>query len=89
MCDKEFIWNPSNCECECDISCDIGEYLDYKNFKCKKKILDKLTEQCIENINGHEMLYDEITLNEMILFHQVKIKHLILVLYIYYCFLCF
>ena len=22
MCDKGFIWNPSNCECECDKSCD-------------------------------------------------------------------
>ena len=31
MCDKGFIWNLSNCECECDKSCDIGEYLDYKN----------------------------------------------------------
>ena len=24
MCDKGFIWNPSNCECKCDKSCDIG-----------------------------------------------------------------
>ena len=24
--------NPSNCECECDKSCDIGEYLDYKKL---------------------------------------------------------
>ena len=31
MCDKGFIWNPGNSECECDKSCDIGEYLDYKN----------------------------------------------------------
>ena len=22
---KGFIWNPSNCECECDKSCVIGE----------------------------------------------------------------
>ena len=36
-CDKEFIWNPRNCVCECDNSCDIGEYLDYKNCRCKKK----------------------------------------------------
>ena len=36
-CEKEFIWNPSNCECKCDKSCDIGEYLDYENCKCKKK----------------------------------------------------
>ena len=27
--DKGFIWNPRNCECECDKSCYIGEYLDY------------------------------------------------------------
>ena len=29
LCDKGFIWNPSNYECECDKSCNIGEYLDY------------------------------------------------------------
>ena len=54
VCDKGFICNPSNCECKCDISCDIGEYLDYSNCKCRKKIFDKLTEECIEN-------FDEIT----------------------------
>ena len=37
MCDKGFIWNPSNCERERDKSCDIGEYLDYKHYKCKKR----------------------------------------------------
>ena len=37
MCDKGFFWNPSNCECECDKSCDIGEYLNYKNCICRKK----------------------------------------------------
>ena len=37
VCNKGFIvWNPSNCECECDKSCDIGEYLDYENCKCTK-----------------------------------------------------
>ena len=39
ICDKRFIWNPSNCECECDKSCYIGEYLDYENCKCRKKLL--------------------------------------------------
>ena len=62
MCDKGFIWNPSNCECKCDKSCDIGEYLDYKNCKCRKRIIDKLFEECSENIDGNEMLYNE-TLN--------------------------
>ena len=35
---KQFFWNPSNRECECDKSCDIGEYLDYSNCKCRRKI---------------------------------------------------
>ena len=59
MCDKGFIWNPSNCECECDKSCDIGEYLDHKNCKCRQRIIDKLVEECSENIDGNEILYNE------------------------------
>ena len=51
MCDKGYIWNPSNCECECDKSCHIGEYLDYSNCKCRKKLYDKLIEECTENID--------------------------------------
>ena len=58
-CDKGFIWNPSNCECKCDKSCDIGEYLDYKNCRCRKKIIGKLAKECSENIDGNEMLYNE------------------------------
>ena len=42
--DKGFIWNPSNCECECNKSFDVGEYLDYENFKCRRKPVDKLVE---------------------------------------------
>ena len=45
------IQNPSNCECECDKSCDVGEYLDYENCKCRKKIVDKLIEECSGNID--------------------------------------
>ena len=50
MCDKGFIWNPSNCECECDISCDIGEYLDYEKCKCRKRLIDKLVNECTKNV---------------------------------------
>ena len=49
-CGKGFIWNPSNCNCECDKSCDAGEYFDYENCKCRKKLVDKLVEQCTENV---------------------------------------
>ena len=51
ICDKGVIGNPSNCECECDKLCDVGEYLDYENCKCKKKFVNKLVEECIENID--------------------------------------
>ena len=50
ICNKEFIWNPSNCECKCDKLCDAGEYLDFKNFKCRKKLVEKLVEKCTETI---------------------------------------
>ena len=36
VCNIGFVWNPSNCECECYKSYDFSEYLDYKNCKCKK-----------------------------------------------------
>ena len=62
MCDKGFIWNPSNCECECDKLCDVGEYLDYKNCKCRKRLTDKLLEECSENIDENKMPHNE-TLN--------------------------
>ena len=62
MCDKGFIWNPSNCECECDKTCDIGEYLDYENCKCRKKLVDKLVDECTETIE--EVKLAQITLAE-------------------------
>ena len=51
VCDKKSIWNPSNCDCEYDKSCDVGEYLYYKNCKCKKSLVDKLVGKCTENID--------------------------------------
>ena len=62
ICDKGFVWNPSNCECECDKSCGIGEYLDYENCKCRKKLFDKLDDGCTENVE--EVKLPEITLAE-------------------------
>ena len=51
VCDKGFILNRSYFERECNKSCDIGEYLDYENCKCRKKIVDKLVKECTENID--------------------------------------
>ena len=65
MCDKRFIWNASNYQCECDESFDMEEYVDYQNCKCKKKkkLVDKLVEECNESIDGNKMIYDG-TLND-------------------------
>ena len=63
-CDKGFIRNPSNCEYECDKSCDIGEYLDYSNGKCRKKLVDKLVEECIENIEETRLVEKTTAKNE-------------------------
>ena len=51
VCEKGSILNPSNCECECDKSYDVGEYLDYESCKCRKKLVDKLVVKCTENID--------------------------------------
>ena len=59
-CDKRFIWNPSYCSCECDKSCVIGEYLDYKNRKCRQRIAGSLVVKCSKIINENEMIYNEI-----------------------------
>ena len=56
MCDEGFIWNSSNCKCECDKSCSIGEYLDYSNCKCRKKLVDPLVEECTENIEETKLV---------------------------------
>ena len=58
VCDKGFSWNPSDCSCECDKSCGIGEYLDYKSCVCKKTLVDKLVEECSSVIEENK-LYNE------------------------------
>ena len=61
---KRYIWNPSNCKCECDKSCDIGEYLDYENCKCGKKLVDRLVEESTENIEKTSLVEKTSAKNE-------------------------
>ena len=51
ICDKGYVWNPSNWECECDKPCDVGKYLDCENCKCRKRLVDKSVDECDENID--------------------------------------
>ena len=59
LCDKGYAWNPSNCECECDESCDVGEYLDYEKCKRRKRLIDKLVDECDETINEEVKILDK------------------------------
>ena len=76
MCDKGFIGNPSNFESECDKSCDVGEYLDYENWKCRKKRVDKLVEECTKTVE--EVKLAKITLAK----NENKHKYSLCTLYI-------
>ena len=62
VCDKGYTWNPSNCKCEYNKSCEFSEYLDYKKCKCRKKLVNKLVEECNETID--EVKLTKITLAE-------------------------
>ena len=72
ICDKEYIWNPSNCKCECDKLWDLGEYLDYESCKCTKRLVDKLIEECNENIEE----------TSLVKINSTKCKHNSCILYI-------
>ena len=63
MWDKGFIFNPINCECECDKSCNTGQYLGYSDCMCKKKIVDLLIEECTENTDETNLVNITITKN--------------------------
>ena len=60
ICDKWFIWNPSNCEFECNKLCDVWEYLYYGNCKCRERLVDKLVQEYSENIDEKELNTNEL-----------------------------
>ena len=71
-----------NCECEWNKSCNVGEYLDYENCKCRKRLVDKLMEECNENID--EAKWTEIALfehkNECVCYYTVFIVLIVIAL---------
>ena len=52
----------SNCECECDKACDVVEYIDYQNCRCRKKLVVKFVDECTEAVK--EVRLTKITLTE-------------------------
>ena len=70
ICDSRQILNKNKCTCECreelidkecDRSCCIGEYLDYKTCVSRNTLIDKLVEECTSVIDENKV-YNE-TLN--------------------------
>ena len=58
--------NLNNDECKCDKSCNVGQYLDYENCKCRKSLVDELVKKCTEN-------FDEVKIAGMALFeHEIE-----------------
>ena len=57
---KVFIWNPS--KCVWNNASDFGEYLDYENCKCRKKLIAALIEECTETVE--EVKLAKITIAE-------------------------
>ena len=45
------MWNPSTCECQCNMWCKTGQYLDHKNCICKNKLIGRIIEECTSVIN--------------------------------------
>ena len=70
ICDEGLIWNTSNCKCEYDKSCDVGEYLHHKNCKCRKRLVDKLVEECSENIDEKESHQNKMIYNSTLNNHE-------------------
>ena len=56
----KFFFLVNNCDCEYDNSCHVVEYLDYENCKFRKKLVDKLVEECSKNIDENEISYSGI-----------------------------
>ena len=45
------MWNPSTCECQCDIWGKQGQYLDHRNCVCKNKLIGRVIEEYTSVIN--------------------------------------
>ena len=89
-CDKRFIWNPSNYECENDktyhIHSDIGEYLDYENCKCRKKLIDKLIDECTETIEEKKLANITFTENGNNYEHNSCMVYIVLMIIVFIIF---
>ena len=50
LVNKGYMCNPIKCDCECNRSRKIDEYLDTKNCPCEKRLIGKLILECEDEI---------------------------------------
>ena len=50
------MWNPSTCECQCDMWCKSGQHLDHNNCVCKNKLIRRVIAECTSVINATMMI---------------------------------
>ena len=63
------MWNPSTCECQCDMWCKPGQYLDHKNCVCKNRIIGECTSVINETmINNHKNIDNNTTIILLVFF---------------------
>ena len=84
ICDKGYIWNPSTCTCDCDKYCEVGQYLDYENCICRKKVIDYLIEQCSSIV---DIETENNKINDTINNNNNNVYFILFVIFLNICFL--
>ena len=83
------MWNPSTCECQCNIWCKPEQYLDHKNCICKNKLICRLIEECTSIINETMINNKDNITNDntcLIVFIAFLIAFIVFLIgFIYYC----
>ena len=46
------MWNPITCDYQCSKACKVDNYLNIKNYSCKKRLIDKLALICEDDISN-------------------------------------
>ena len=58
-CKKDYMWNPSTCDCVCNKACKIDQQLDTKRCSREKRLIGKLLLACEDEIlNTTETSFD-------------------------------
>ena len=86
-CTKGYTWNPSTYECQYDMWCKSGQYLDQKNCVCKNKLIGRVIEECTSIINETMMNNDNFNDNNTTWFNAIT--YVFIVLFLIALVICF